>query len=60
MYLLKRIDVWSTNKLSRIVKTPKLQFVDSGLLSALLQVSVDEVKQNRTRFGALLETFVFL
>jgi hypothetical protein len=59
MYLLKRIDVWSTNKLSRIVKTPKLQFVDSGLLSALLQVSVDEVKQNRTRFGALLETFVF-
>ena len=59
MYLLKRVDVWATNKLSRIVKTPKLQFVDSGLLSALLQVTVDEVKQDRTRLGALIETFVY-
>lgn len=59
MYLLKRVDVWSTNKLSRIVKTPKLQFVDSGLLPALLEITVDEVKQDRTRFGALLETFVY-
>lgn len=59
MYLLKRVDVWSTNKLSRIVKTPKLQFVDSGLLAALLEITVDEVKQDRTRFGALLETFVY-
>lgn len=59
MYLLKRVDVWSTNKLSRIVKTPKLQFVDSGLLAVLLEITVDEVKQDRTRFGALLETFVY-
>jgi predicted AAA+ superfamily ATPase len=39
MYLLKRVDVWARNRLSRVVKTPKLQFVDSGLLAALLDLT---------------------
>lgn len=59
MYLLKRVDVWSRNKLNRVIKTPKLQFVDSGLLAALLDVTDQQVQQDRTRLGSLLETFVF-
>ncbi|MFW9595791.1 MAG: DUF4143 domain-containing protein, partial [Macromonas sp.] len=59
MYLLKRIDVWARNRLNRVVKTSKLQFIDSGLLAALLDLNFDEVQQDRTRFGNVLETFVF-
>ncbi|WP_404301584.1 ATP-binding protein [Alicycliphilus denitrificans] len=59
MYLLKRIDVWARNRLNRVVKTPKLQFIDSGLLAALLDLSAEEVQQDRTRFGNVLESFVF-
>lgn len=59
MYLLKRIDVWARNRLSRVVKTPKLQFMDAGLLSALLDLTAQEVHQDRLRFGNVLETFVF-
>ena len=59
MYLLRRVNVWARNRLNRIVKTPKLQFIDSGLLSALLDLSADEVANDRTRFGNVLETFVF-
>ncbi|MFW9594139.1 MAG: ATP-binding protein [Macromonas sp.] len=59
MYLLKRIDVWARNRLNRVVKTSKLQFIDSGLLAALLDLTLDEVQQDRTRFGNVLETFVF-
>lgn len=59
MYLLKRVDVWARNRLNRVVKTPKLQFIDSGLLSTLLELTSDEIQQNRTRFGNVLETFVF-
>lgn len=59
MYLLKRIDVWARNRLNRVVKTSKLQFVDSGLLAALLDLSAEEVREDRTRFGKVLETFVF-
>jgi predicted AAA+ superfamily ATPase len=58
MYLLKRVDVWARNKLNRIVKTPKLQFIDSGLLATLIDLNVAEVQQNRSRFGHVLETFV--
>ncbi|MCX7693128.1 MAG: ATP-binding protein [Tepidimonas taiwanensis] len=59
MYLLKRVEVWSRNRLTRVVKTPKLQFVDAGLLAALLDLTVDGVQQDRVRFGHVLETFVF-
>lgn len=59
MYLLERVDVWARNVLNRMVKTPKLQFVDAGLLAALLDLNADKVRQDRTCFGKVLETFVF-
>lgn len=59
MYLLRRVDVWARNRLNRVVKSPKLQFIDSGLLATLLDLTADEVEKNRTRFGNVLETFVF-
>jgi len=59
MYLLQRVEVWARNRLSRVVKSPKLQFIDSGLLAALLDLNIEEVQRNRTRFGNVLETFVF-
>lgn len=59
MYLLKRIEVWTRNHLNRVVKTPKLQFIDSGLLAALLDLTAEAVQQSRTRFGNVLETFVY-
>jgi predicted AAA+ superfamily ATPase len=59
MYLLKRIDVWARNRLNRVIKTPKLQFIDSGLLATLLGLTAEEVQQDRTRFGSVLEAFVF-
>jgi len=57
MYLMQRVPVWSGNRLSRLVKTPKLQFLDSGLLSVLLDFS-DPMRQ-RKLFGQLLESYVF-
>ena len=59
MYLPKRIDVWARSRLNRVVKTPTLQFMDSGLLAALLDLTAEEVRRNRTRFGNVLESFVF-
>ena len=59
MYLLKRVEVWSGNRLKRIVKTPKLQFIDSGLLATLLNLGEAEVQKDRNRFGKILESFVY-
>ncbi len=59
MYLLKRIDVWARNRLNRVVKTPKLQFIDSGLLAALIDLESTEITKDRSRFGNVLESFVY-
>jgi len=57
MYLMQRLNVWSSNRLTRLLKTPKLQFIDSGLLSALVDFH-DPLRQ-RNLFGQLLESFVY-
>ena len=59
MFLLRRIEVYAANRLNRVVKTPKLQFVDSGLLATLLDFAPATADRDRSRFGNLLETFVY-
>lgn len=59
MYLLKRVDVWARNRLKRVVKTPKLQFIDSGLLAMLMDVRSKDVHADKGRYGHVLESFVF-
>lgn len=59
MYLLRRIEPWARNRLSRLVKSPKLQFIDSGLLASLQGLTSAEVIRDRRRLGPVLESFVF-
>lgn len=59
LFLLRRVQPWSRNELSRVVKTPKLHFLDSGLLTAMRGYSIKRLSTDRELFGPLLETFVF-
>jgi len=59
LYLIQRVQPWFRNELSRLVKTPKLHFIDSGLLTAMRGYSLSRLRADRTVFGALLESFVF-
>ena len=59
MFLVRRISPWFRNPLNRLVKTPKLHFLDSGLLSTMLGLTAEQIAKNRAAFGPLLETFVF-
>lgn len=59
LFLISTVQPWYTNALKRIAKTPKLHFLDSGLLATTRGLSFERVKENRTDFGALLESFVF-
>ena len=60
LFLLKRLPPWHSNRLSRLVKTPKLHVGDSGLASALLGADTASLAADRALLGQLLETFVFL
>ncbi len=59
LFLVQRLPAWSRNELSRLVKTPKIHFLDSGLQSTLTRLTVDALLTERTRFGATLETWVY-
>jgi predicted AAA+ superfamily ATPase len=59
IYLIQTVPPWSRNELSRLVKTPKLHFIDSGLLTALRGYSMARLRSDRGLVGPLLETFVF-
>jgi predicted AAA+ superfamily ATPase len=59
LFLVRRIEPWFRNHLSRLIKTPKIHFLDSGLLAALLGITAARLAANRAIFGRLLETFVF-
>jgi predicted AAA+ superfamily ATPase len=59
LFLVRRIQPWFRNHLSRLLKTPKLHFLDSGLLAALLGANAERIVVDRSLFGPLLETFVF-
>ncbi|GAB6268714.1 ATPase AAA [Smithella sp. SC_K08D17] len=59
MYLLRRVEVWARNRFKRVVKTPKLQFIDAGLLATLLDLGPAEAQQDHSRFGNVLETFAY-
>lgn len=58
LFLLLRLQPWYTKKLSRLTKSPKLHFLDSGLLAALRQIDATRIANDRSHFGPLLETFV--
>ena len=59
LFLLHTLPPWYTNTLKRLVKSPKLHFLDAGLLAALRDLSPSRLRQDRTPYGALLESFVF-
>lgn len=58
LFLVQRVEPWFRNPIKRLIKTPKLHFLDSGLLAALTGVTIERIETDRTLLGALLETFV--
>ena len=58
MFLIRRIRAWHSSRLKRLVRTPKLQFLDSGLLAALLRTDAADIARDRQKLGPLLENFV--
>ncbi|MEI6634759.1 MAG: ATP-binding protein [Chlamydiota bacterium] len=59
VFVVELLPPWHSNRLSRLVKTPKLHLGDTGLACALLGMDAGALASDRTLLGQLLETFVF-
>ncbi|MBO0767657.1 MAG: ATP-binding protein [Solirubrobacterales bacterium] len=58
LFLVTRIEAWSSNLLSRVVKTPKLYVADTGLLAYLTGADAARLTDDGQLAGAFFETFV--
>lgn len=58
LFLTRSVPPWSSNAVSRLTKTPKLHFLDTGLLAALRDNTLTQLQKDRTIYGPLLENFV--
>lgn len=59
IFLLDELPPWHSNRLSRLIKTPKLHLGDTGLACALLGLDADGLWEDRVVFGQILETFIY-
>ena len=59
LFLIERLPPWHSNRLSRLVKTPKLHLGDTGLGCSLLGYNPGALVTDRALLGRFLETFVF-
>ena len=58
LFLVRRLPAWRRNPANRLVASPKVHFLDSGLAATLAGLTADHWLSNRDRMGHLLESFV--
>lgn len=58
LYLVRRLLPWHRNPATRLIKTPKVHLLDTGLAASLMGLTAQDWTTQRTRFGHLLESFV--
>jgi predicted AAA+ superfamily ATPase len=59
IFLLEILPPWHSNRLSRLIKTPKLHLSDTGLAVALLGIQSEDLWNDKPLLGQLLETCVY-
>lgn len=58
LLLVDALPAWTTNRLKRLVRTPKRYVRDPGLAAAVLQAGVDDVFGSGNLLGRMIDTFV--
>lgn len=58
LFLIIQLPAWSSNMGTRLIKSPKVYLVDTGLLSYLLEADEERLMYNPNMTGHILENFV--
>ena len=59
IFLIDTLPPWHSNRLKRLVKSPKIHIGDTGVACSLLGLTSQNLVEDRAMLGLLLETFVF-
>jgi uncharacterized protein len=58
IFLVATLPPWFSNRMKRLVRTPKLHFLDTGLLGAARGLTSEGLRSRRQELGPILESFV--
>lgn len=58
LFLVHQLPAWHRNQAKRLIKSPKVHLVDTGLSAALARLEPSQWLTDTERFGALLESHV--
>ncbi|MBO0880474.1 MAG: ATP-binding protein [Mycobacterium sp.] len=58
LLVVDAVPAWWTNRLKRLVQTPKRYVIDPGVVGAVLRLDVPGVRRDGDLLGRLLDTFV--
>lgn len=59
LFLVERVPAWHAAEVTRLVKTPRLHAVDTGMMCAVRGISRRRLLGNPAELGSLLESFVY-
>lgn len=59
LFIFEDLNAWHSNRSKRLIKTPKVQMLDTGLLCALLQIDSNTIEREPKCLGPLLETYIY-
>lgn len=58
LFLVRRLRPWFKNGFTRLIKTPKIHVLDTGLLASMRRLDVSQLRADRNALGPLFESFV--
>ena len=58
VFLVRRLPAWRRDPARRLITSPKVHLLDSGLAAALAGLTADDWRSDRSRMGHLLESWV--
>lgn len=59
LFLVEQLPAWHSNEYKRLVKTPKLHSVDTGMMCAARGLNRERLLKQPGDFGLVLESFVY-
>lgn len=59
IFLVEFLQPWFSNQNKRLIKTPKVHLMDTGLATAVLKLNVRQLQHDHNMLGHLLESFVY-
>lgn len=57
LFLVRTLPAWSPNISKRLIKSPKLHMIDSGMICAMLKITTDDWLKKPDLFGHIIESY---